>query len=168
MGHLSTSCVLSFKPSNILEIKLDHTLPLYIIVMVFDFIVKSVMIYNGSSLNLCTLRFIKQVGYTEANIINEVITIKSYEKLERTTKGTLLFPIRFSPDTQEALFHVVDLNLPFNILLGWPWIHAMKDISSTYHQCIKFLHHGIEITIYANPKPFLYCNMVEKFYIITT
>ncbi len=132
--------------------------------MVSDFAAKHVMIDNGSALNLCTLKFIKQVGYTEVDIINEVITIKAYDNLEHTTEGTILLPIRVSPVTQETLFHVIDLNLPYNILLGHPWIHSMKAIPSTYHQCIKFLHNGTEITIHADPKPFAYCNAVEASY----
>lgn len=86
--------------------------------MVSYFIVKRVMIDNGFALNLCTLKLIKQVGYTEANIINEVITIKAYDNLERTTKGTIFLPIRVVPATQEIVYHIVDLNLPFNILLN--------------------------------------------------
>ena len=132
--------------------------------MVSDFAVKCVMIDNGLALNLCTLKFIQQVGYTEAYIINEVITIKVYDNLECTTEGTILLPLRVSPATQEILSHIIDLNLPYNILLGHPWIHAMKAIPSTYHQCIKFLHNGTEITIHADPKPFAYCNVVEASY----
>ena len=30
-----------------------------------------------------------------------------------------------------------------------------------YHQCIKFLHHGTEITIHANLEPFAFSNVVE-------
>lgn len=132
--------------------------------MVSNFFVKRVMIDNRSALNIYTLKFIKQVGYIEANIINEVITIKAYENLERTTEGTILLPIRVGPATQETICHVFDLNLPFNILLGHPWIHVMKAIPSTYHQCLKFLHHGTKITICANPKPFSYCNVAEASY----
>ena len=142
----------------------DQTLPLHIAIMVSIFAVKRVMIDNGSALNICTLKFIKQAGYTEANIINEVITIKAYDNLERTTEGTVLLPIKVGPVIQETIFHVVDLNLPFNILLGCPWIHAMKAVPSTYHQCLKFLHQGTEVTIHVDLEPFAYCNAVEASY----
>ena len=78
------------------------------------------MIDNGSSLNICTLKFIKQAGYTKVDIINEFITIKAYDNLERIIEGTILFPIRVGLATQETIFHVVDLNFPFNILLSCP------------------------------------------------
>jgi len=59
VGHLSTSYALSFKNLNIRTIDPDHILPFQIIVMVSNFVVKWVMIDNGSDLNLCTLKFIK-------------------------------------------------------------------------------------------------------------
>ena len=43
------------------------------------------MVDNGLTLNICTLKFIKQEGYIEAKILNEVITTKAYDNLERTT-----------------------------------------------------------------------------------
>ena len=85
VGHLSSSCALSFKPTDMPVVEPDHTLPLRIAIMVANFAVKRVMIDNGSALNICTLKFIKQAGYTEADFISEVITIKAYDNLERTT-----------------------------------------------------------------------------------
>ena len=99
VGHISTSCVLSFKPFDVPKIEPDHILPLYIYVMVSNSSIKRVMIDHGSALNPCTLRLFKQEGYTEEDIINEVITIKAYDNLDRTTKGTILLPIKFGPTT---------------------------------------------------------------------
>jgi hypothetical protein len=101
------------------------------------------------------------LGCAEANITNEIIIIKAYDNLERTSEGTIILPIHVGPVIQETLCHVVDLDLPYNILLGRPWIHSMQAVPSTYHQCIKFPYHGAEITIRADPKPFEYCNALE-------
>ena len=40
----------------------------------------------------------------------------------------------------------------------------MKVVPSTYHQCLKFLHHDTKITIHADPEPFSYYNVVEASY----
>lgn len=97
IGNLSSSCALSFKTIDIPFVEPNHTLPLCIAIMVSTFTIKKVMIGNGSSLNICTLKFIKQVGYTEADVINVVITIKAYDNLEWTTEGTILLPIKVGP-----------------------------------------------------------------------
>ena len=62
VGHISTPCALFFKTTDILEVEPDHTLPLHIAIMVSNFFIKRVMIDNESSLNIFTLKFIKQVG----------------------------------------------------------------------------------------------------------
>lgn len=59
VGHLDASSVVSFRNSDIPAIESDHILPLHIIFMVSNFVVKHVMIDNGSTLNLCTLKLIK-------------------------------------------------------------------------------------------------------------
>ena len=132
--------------------------------MVSNFEVKQVMIDNGSALNICTLKFIKQAGYIEVDILHEVITAKAYDNLERTIEGTILLPIKVGPEMQEKICHIVDLNLSFNILLSHSWIDAMKVVPSTYHQCVKFPHHGTKITIHTNLETFVYYNVLEASY----
>lgn len=65
------------------------------------------------------------------------------------------------PITIETPCQVLDLDLPYNILLGRPWIHSLQVMSSTYHQCIKFPFNGREITIKGDSQPFQYCKLLE-------
>ena len=44
-----------------------------------------------------------------------------------------------------------------NMILGHPWIHAMKVVPSTYHQCLKFSYNNVEVTILGDPDPFQFC-----------
>ncbi|GLJ34133.1 hypothetical protein SUGI_0686150 [Cryptomeria japonica] len=66
-------------------------------------------------------------------------------------------PLRVGPITKDVVCQVLDLDLTYNILLGRPWIHEMRAIPSTYHRCIKFPHNGVEVTVKADPNPFIYC-----------
>lgn len=45
-------------------------------------------------------------------------------------------------------------------IVGRPWIHDMRAVPSTYHQCIKFPHNGVEVTILTNVN--YSCNMVKQ------
>ena len=38
-----------------------------------------------------------------------------------------------------VLFHVIDAMTTYNMLLGRPWIHGNGIVSSTLHQCFKYL-----------------------------
>ncbi|XP_075083267.1 uncharacterized protein LOC142167015 [Nicotiana tabacum] len=53
-----------------------------------------------------------------------------------------------------AWMHVIDAKTSYNILLGRPWIHENKVVSSTYYQCLKYCEDGVEKKIVSDDKPF--------------
>lgn len=115
----------------------------------------------ANNLNICTLNTIKQLGYFEQTVNSRnKITIKAYDDKECSFKGTVTLPLRVGPVMKDVVCQVLDLDLIYNILLGHPWIHEMRAIPSTYHQCIKFPHNGVEVTVKGDPKPFIYCNIL--------
>ena len=75
------------------------------------------------------------------------ITIKAYDEVEWPSKGLIVLPIRVGPVEKDVIFQVLDIALAYNLLLGWPWIHDMQVVPSTYHQCIKFPFNGTKIVV---------------------
>ena len=71
----------------------------------------------------------------------------------------MVLPIRVGPVERDVTFQVLDIPLAYNILLGRPWIHEMRAVPSTYHQCVKFPFHGSEVTIPATTS--YTCNMLK-------
>ena len=47
--------------------------------------------------------------------------------------GDITLPVKAGPVTQQVLFSVVEDLRPYNDIVGWAWLHAMKVIPSTYH-----------------------------------
>lgn len=116
------------------------------------------MIDGGVGLNICTLRVVIGLGYTENDIdSSRRITIKAYDDAEHPSKGIITLPIRVGLVIENTFLQVLDLDLPYNMILGHPWIHTMKVVPSTYHQCLKYPYNGIEITISGDPNPFQFC-----------
>ena len=37
-------------------------------------------------------------------------------------------------------FIVLDIFITYGLLLGWPWFHLIRGVTSTLHQKIKFLY----------------------------
>lgn len=70
-------------------------------------------------------------------------------------------PIQVGPAIMDVTFQALDLDLPYNILLGRPRIHGMQVVASTYHQCVKFLYSNQEIIVHGDPKLFFYCKNLE-------
>ena len=93
--------------------------------------------------------------------VNKRITIRAYDERKRESKGVIMLPLKVGPAIINTECHVLDLDLPYNILLGRPWIHTLKAVPSTYHQCLKFPHQGREITILGDPTPFEFCRRLE-------
>ncbi|KAM2661242.1 hypothetical protein EV2_023578 [Malus domestica] len=54
----------------------------------------------------------------------------------------------------DALFHVIDADTSYNVLLGRPWLHTYGVVPSTLHQCLKFLVNGEVKKVLADTDPF--------------
>ncbi|CAA7041288.1 unnamed protein product [Microthlaspi erraticum] len=52
--------------------------------------------------------------------------------------GTIHLPFHVGGITRMAKFFVIDRPAIYNTILGTPWLHEMKAIVSTFHQCVKF------------------------------
>ena len=72
-----------------------------------------------------------------------------------------MLPLKVGPAIINIECHVLDLDFLYNILLGQPWIHTLKVVPSTYHQCLKFPHQRREVTIPGHPTPFSFYKRLE-------
>lgn len=120
------------------------------------------MIDSGSRLNLYTYKLMKQLEHPEELFDpSGWIKIKAYDDAGRVSKGMITLPLQVGPVTVETPCQVLDLDIPYNILLGHPWIHSLQAVPSTYHQCLKFPFNSREITIKCDRQPFSYCKLLE-------
>lgn len=111
---------------------------------------------------MCTLNFVTTLGFSKDCIeISNKIIIRAYDDVKHSSKGIIILLIRVRLAIQSTTFQVLDLELPHNLLLGYPWTHAMKVIPSTYHQCLKFHYNDTKITILSNLDPFQYCSNLK-------
>ncbi|RVW22918.1 Retrovirus-related Pol polyprotein from transposon 297 [Vitis vinifera] len=86
-------------------------------------IVPSVLLDNGSALNVCPLATAIALGYA---------------------------PSDFDWSSHiPTLFQVLRIPTSFNLLLGRPWIHVAGAIPSSLHQKVKFIHDGQVITVHS-------------------
>uniref|UniRef100_A0A2N9GQ00 Integrase catalytic domain-containing protein n=1 Tax=Fagus sylvatica TaxID=28930 RepID=A0A2N9GQ00_FAGSY len=70
------------------------------------------------------------------------------------TMGHVQLVLRVGSIVALTRFHVVNAEAPYHVLLGRPWLHKHKLVSSTYHQCVKGRLNGKPIRIAANSCPF--------------
>ena len=139
--------LVSFSAQDDMSIIQPQKSPLYFEVFIHRNKVKKTLVDGGVGLNICTLNLVRALGYTKDFFDpRKKITIKSYDDKERSSKGMFILPIRVGPVVKEIVCQVLDLQLTYNILLVRLWIYDMQVIPSTYHQCLKFLYMGQEVT----------------------
>ena len=125
----------------------DHVRLLFIDVSCSGPRVLSVLLDNGSALNVCPLVTAIALGFSPFDFGPSIQTIRAYDGTQRTVMGTLTTHVMISPVRYSILFQVLSIQSSFNLLLGCPWIHEAGAIPSSLHQKVKFKHEGRIITI---------------------
>ena len=125
----------------------DHVRPLFINVACSGRRVPSVLLDNGSALNVCPLVTAIALGFSPSNFGPSIQTIRAYDGTQRTVMGTLTTHVMIGPVRYSILFQVLSIQTSFNLLLGRPWIHEAGPIPSSLHQKVKFIHEGRIIII---------------------
>ena len=120
----------------------SHTRPLYISVGCSSRRVPSVLLDNGSTLNVCPLATAIALGYAPFDFSPSTQTVRAYDSTRREIMGTLEIELLIGPTTFIAVFQVLRIPTSFNLLLGRPWIHRAGAIPSSLHQKVKFIHEG--------------------------
>ena len=126
---------------------LDHTRPLHISVGCLGRRVPSVLLDNGSALNVCPLATAIALGYGPIDFEPSTQTVRAYDSTRREVMGTLTLELMIGPIIFQVLFQVLRIPVSFNLLLGRPWIHSAGAIPSSIHLKVKFIHDGRVITI---------------------
>ncbi|XP_070049409.1 uncharacterized protein [Nicotiana tomentosiformis] len=116
---------------------LPHNDMLVISLNVPDFKIKCVLVDPGSSANIIQWRVLEQAKLTES-IIPATKILVGFNLASVTTRGEILLLTNTEGVTKITLFEVVNGDMGYNIILGRPWLHKMKDVPSTYHQLLKF------------------------------
>ena len=139
----------------------DHTRPLYISIGCLGRRVPSVVLDNGSALNVCPLATTITLSYAPTDFGPSTQTIQAYDSSRREVMGTLEIELLIGPTTFPTLFQVLRIPTYFNLLLGRPWIHRAGAIPFSLHQKVKFIHNGQVITVQSVGDMFISSKLVH-------
>ena len=153
------TCIV-FSDNNLPPEGLDHVRPLYITVGCSDHRVPSVLLDNGSALNVCLLATPIGLGFAPSDFGPSTKTVGVYDNTKREVMGTLVIDLQIGPATFSTLFQVLGIPTSFNLLLGQPWIHKAGAIPSSLHQKVKFILDGQVITVQSTRDMFFFSEPV--------
>ena len=110
---------------------------LVITMFVSNHFVRRILIDGGSSVNIILLETLNKMNIPDSKIIRRSSVLVGFSGETKNTIGEIKLPIYIEGVNSIQRFCVVDSLSCYNIILGRPWIHDMKAVPSTYHQCVK-------------------------------
>ena len=91
-----------------------------------SFDVHRVLVDPGSATDLLHLPTFKKMRVPLDHLSAVGRVLSRFNGATTLTVVDIAFPIRAGPVTQQVLFSVVEDLGPYNAILGWAWLHAMK------------------------------------------
>ena len=121
--------------------------PLNVTISINNHLVSGMLIDTGASMNICSLNTIRALGVNEASLTPIDMTIAGYDDSKRKVHRKWTTKIGIGPTQVLTQLIVIDMNVPYQIILGRQWLDNLKGVSSPRHQCLKFPHNGKIIKI---------------------
>ncbi|XP_021867041.2 uncharacterized protein [Spinacia oleracea] len=129
---------ITFDDSDSTNAQQEHHDGLVISLPIGNALIKRILIDNGNSANVLFLEALQEMGLEEKNIVRRSTVLVGFSGESLRTIGEISLPTYAEGVNVMTKFNVVDCPSAYNVILGRPWIHKMKAVSSTYHQSIKF------------------------------
>jgi len=149
VGRIHTTNYLYFTEDELDVGGTGHYKPLYITIRYKDCIIGKVLIKNGLAFNVLPKHMLKEIFVNESHIKpNTMITI-AYDGSPRQIIRTLKVELYVGPQVFLVMLQVMDINPSYSMLLGTFWIHIAEAVTSSLHQCLKYIMNGMLVTIKA-------------------
>jgi hypothetical protein len=129
--------IISFENEDLETIQDPHQDSLVVSLHVANHLVRRILIDNGSSVNIIKLDTLERMGIPKEEIAGTSTILVGFSGEIKNTVGEIKLPVYVEGANSIQKFCVVDSLPGCNIILGRPWIHDLKAVPSTYHQCIK-------------------------------
>ena len=150
IGTISQDTVIAFSDKDLPINGTNHNEALNITVDIGENRVPMVLIDNGSALNVCTLKTTIYLGINHSEFLPSNQFVRAYDDTKREVHGVVVLNISIGPMVQKVHFQVMDITASFNMLLGRPWLHETKAISSSLHQKVRFPYKGSIVTVHGD------------------
>ncbi|KAF8081443.1 hypothetical protein N665_0886s0003 [Sinapis alba] len=127
-----------FSAEDAVGVHMPHNDSLLVEVGIGDCTVTKVLVDTGSSVDLIFKNTLVKMGINLGDMKPSALSLTGFNGSSETMLGTIRLRVYAHSVPKNVKFSVIDVRAPYNAILGTPWIHAMRAIPSTYHQCVKF------------------------------
>ncbi|KAI5416876.1 hypothetical protein KIW84_041758 [Lathyrus oleraceus] len=135
-----TSCNnLSFCDEELPEEGRNHNLALHILINCKENALSNMLVGNGSSLNVLPKSTLSRLSYQGAPMRYNGVVVKVFDDSRKTVIGEVDLQVKIGSSDFHINFQVMDIHPAYSFLLGRPWIHEARAVTSTLHQKLKFV-----------------------------
>jgi hypothetical protein len=92
-----------------------------------------VLIDNGSDLNVLPRHVLDKMLVDASHMKPSTMTARAYDGSPRPIIGNIDVELVIGPQSFQATLQVMDIHPSYSILLGRPWIHAARAVTSSLH-----------------------------------
>ncbi|KAF8086861.1 hypothetical protein N665_0610s0004 [Sinapis alba] len=129
---------ITFSDLDLTDIDYPHNYPLLVELQIGTCEVTRVLIDTGSSLDLIFRQTLTKMMVDLKDIKPSSRALTGFNGSSTTLLGTIRLNVFVGGVRKLVKFSVIDTETQYNAILGTPWLHLMKSVPSTYHQCVKF------------------------------
>ena len=115
-----------------------HSDALVVIAQINGFLVKRVMVDQGSGADVMYPDLFKRLELKSQDLIKYDTPLVSFDGRVVIPEGQTSLPVNMEGNEVMVTFIVVNSFSPYTAILGRPWIHAMGAVPSTLHVKVKF------------------------------
>ncbi|KAH0707302.1 hypothetical protein KY290_010337 [Solanum tuberosum] len=145
---------ITFTDNDLLFGETLHNRPLYMVGHVLEKKINRILIDERSGVNILPIHTLKELGITTGELSESRLLIQGFNQGGQRSIGSIKLEIHMEDLQSSTWMHVIDAKTSYNILLGRPWVHENRIVSSSYYQCLKYLEGGTERKIVADDNPF--------------
>ena len=131
-GHSSVTKIHFFDEDLLLGFIL-HNRPLFVVGNIREQKVNRILIDDGSSINLLSLKTMKDLKVPINELLPSQLIIQGFNQNGQKAFRKIRFEFFIDDMESNALFHVIDIDSTYNMLLGRPWMHQNGVVSLTLH-----------------------------------
>ena len=115
-----------------------HDDALVVTLRISGYDVRRVMVDQGSAVDVMYPDLYKGFGLKPEDLTTYNSPLVSFKGRLVTPMGLIRLPVQSGMDVVEVDFIVVDVFSLYTAIVGRPWLHTLKAVSSTLHQKVKY------------------------------
>lgn len=110
-----------------------HNHPSYMVGHLLEKRINRILIDEGSGVNILPIHTLKELGIMTEELSESHLLIQRFNHGGLRSIGSIKLEIHIGDLRSSAWMHVIDAKTSYNILLGRPWVHKNKIVSSSYY-----------------------------------